>query len=172
MQGDVSVTICQIMEHCFPGAQRRIRGEQESRRQMRQVRRDPPKSRRRLQLFQRPGRLGFSPFRRGIGIAVLVASIYEGKEIDRTLKYLMQFKPNSAYAPGAQDPHWYYGQYYAAQAMWTAGLRRPQYWNEWFQRSATPARSRSQSRGWIVGGSVVLQSLCNGHGLHHLADSK
>ena len=66
-------------------------------------------------------------------VALYSAGVYEGKEIDRALKYLMQFKPNLPLSRREiPDMHWYYGQYYAAQAVWTAGLRQPRYWNEWF----------------------------------------
>lgn len=59
--------------------------------------------------------------------ALYSAGMYEGKEIDRALNYLMKFKP----VPGRRrmDSHYYYGHYYAAQAFWTAGEPR---WSEWF----------------------------------------
>jgi len=64
-------------------------------------------------------------------VALYCAGIYSGPEVDRGLRYLMKFKPGAfagrvGFLPEA---HYYYGQYYAAQAMWTAG---PKYWNEWF----------------------------------------
>lgn len=83
-------------------------------------------------------------------VALYSAGIYEGKEIDRTLNYLMQYKPNSALARReVPDIHWYYGQYYAAQAMWTAGGRSPRYWNDWFPviRDELLARLRGRADG-------------------------
>ena len=66
-------------------------------------------------------------------VALYSAGIYEGKEIERTLKYLAQFKPNLPQSRREiPDGHWFYGQYYAAQAMWTAATRFPQYWNDWY----------------------------------------
>jgi prenyltransferase beta subunit len=64
-------------------------------------------------------------------VALYCAGVYSGPEVERGLRYLMRFKPGafagrSGFIP---DQHYYYGQYYAAQAMWTAG---PEYWNEWF----------------------------------------
>jgi prenyltransferase beta subunit len=63
-------------------------------------------------------------------VALYCAGIYSGPEIDRGLRYLMKFKPGFAGRGGFLPlQHYYYGQYYAAQAMWTAGAK---YWNEWF----------------------------------------
>jgi prenyltransferase beta subunit len=64
-------------------------------------------------------------------VALYCAGVYSGPEIERGLRYLMKQKPGTALGRGGflPDQHYYYGQYYAAQAMWTAG---PKYWNEWF----------------------------------------
>ena len=83
---------------------------------------------RRLGLFiATVGYVGYAPFAPGTFgsaaglVALYSAGIYEGNEIDRTLKYLMQFKPNLPISRREiPDMHWYYGQYYAAQALWTA----------------------------------------------------
>jgi hypothetical protein len=63
--------------------------------------------------------------------ALYCAGVYEGKEIDKGLAYLRQVRPNHNGFGRMQgvDMHYYYGQYYAAQAMWTAG---GEYWKEWF----------------------------------------
>jgi hypothetical protein len=84
-------------------------------------------------------------------VALYSAGIYEGREIDRTLKYLMQFKPNLAISRiEVPDMHWYYGQYYAAQALWTAALRQPRYWNEWFPALRDELMTRRQRNdAWI-----------------------
>jgi Prenyltransferase and squalene oxidase repeat len=64
-------------------------------------------------------------------VALFCAGVYSGPEVERGLRYLMKFKPGAFAGRGGfgADTHYYYGQYYAAQAMWTAG---PKYWNEWF----------------------------------------
>ena len=53
-------------------------------------------------------------------VALYCAGVYQGTEIDRGLRYLMRFKPG-AFAGGRdmmfREQHYYYGQYYAAQAM-------------------------------------------------------
>src|SRR3989442_10206478 len=46
------------------------------------------------------------------------------------LDYLMQRKPGGGrFVDHEMEAHYYYGHYYAAQAMWTAGGR---YWQEWY----------------------------------------
>lgn len=100
---------------------------------------------------------GFSYFRSGgpsafarsaAGLCALYcAGVYKGKEIEKALKYLMQFRPNQAWGRRElPDMHYYYGQYYAAQAMWTAG---GDYWKEWYPaiRDELLSRSRVRSDG-------------------------
>lgn len=60
-------------------------------------------------------------------VALYSAGIYEGDEVRKGLSYLKQYQPQ----PGARpdEMYFYYGHYYAAQAMWTAG---GEYWQEWY----------------------------------------
>jgi hypothetical protein len=106
------------------------------------------------------GQTGSAFARSAAGLAALnSAGIYEGNEIDQTLKYLMQFKPNSTLARREiPEMHWYYGQYYAAQAFWTAGLRQPRYWNEWFPALRDELMSRVRNR---PDGSWADPTTCN-----------
>ena len=64
-------------------------------------------------------------------VALYCAGVYSGPEVERGLRYIMKYKPGAFAGRGGfpVDTHYYYGQYYAAQAMWTAG---PKYWDEWF----------------------------------------
>jgi hypothetical protein len=62
-------------------------------------------------------------------VALHCAGIYKGPELERGLRYLMQFKPNRGFILPEVHLHYYYGHYYAAQAMWTAG---DAYWKEWY----------------------------------------
>jgi hypothetical protein len=57
--------------------------------------------------------------------ALYSAGIYEGPEISAGLNYLR----DKSHRPGGPDFHYFYGHYYAVQAMWTAG---GSYWSEWF----------------------------------------
>jgi hypothetical protein len=66
--------------------------------------------------------------RTAAGVAALYsAGIYKGAEIDKGLAYLRNSRPQRF---GRQaDMHYFYGHYYAVQAMWTAGGN---YWSDWF----------------------------------------
>src|SRR5437899_2736655 len=59
--------------------------------------------------------------------ALYSAGIYKGREIDLGLRHLRQFQPPSQQS--RLDMHYFYGHYYAVQAMWTAG---GDYWSAWF----------------------------------------
>lgn len=61
-------------------------------------------------------------------VAFYSAGIYQGPEIEKGLRYLMQYLPTQV--EPENEPHFFYGQYYAAQAMWHAG--QP-YWRKWYQ---------------------------------------
>ena len=64
--------------------------------------------------------------------------------VERGLNYLMQFCPNRR---GVRpENYYYYGQYYAALAMWTAG---GPFWAEWFPaiRDELIQRSRTGAGG-------------------------
>jgi squalene cyclase len=66
--------------------------------------------------------------RSAAGIVTLYsAGVYEGEELERGLAYLLQFLPTDKAT--ARENHFFYGQYYAAQAMWLAGDR---YWQQWY----------------------------------------
>jgi hypothetical protein len=58
--------------------------------------------------------------------ALYSAGIYKGREIEMGLNHLAQFKPGGR---THFDMHYFYGHYYAVQAMWTAG---GSHWTDWF----------------------------------------
>lgn len=60
-------------------------------------------------------------------VALNGAGIYEGREIEDGLKYVMKFLPHGR--KSAQQQYYFYGQYYAGQAMWQAGGN---YWKAWY----------------------------------------
>ncbi|MBI1917446.1 MAG: terpene cyclase/mutase family protein [Planctomycetes bacterium] len=67
--------------------------------------------------------------RTGAGLSALYsAGVYSGPEIEKGLSYLLTKKPTGGvfFRP---DMQYFYGHYYAAQAMWTAG---DHWWAEWF----------------------------------------
>lgn len=79
----------------------------------------------RYQLLMRPQ----SDFpRSAAGVVTLyTAGMTEGREIDRGLAYLLRFPPRGDLV--RYDAHYFYGQYYAVQAMWHAGDER---WQQWY----------------------------------------
>lgn len=97
--------------------------------------------------------------RTAAGVAALQsAGIYTGPEIEKGLHYLHQFKPNQASRfPHTLDLHYFYGHYYAAQAMWTAGGT---HWSEWYPaiRDELIGRTNRQREGFW------LDSICYQYG--------
>jgi hypothetical protein len=84
--------------------------------------------------------------RTAAGVATLYyAGIYEDDSIDRGLDYLMR---NAFPGAGmAGQAHYYYGHYYAVQAMYLAGGER---WQKWWPASRDEILSRqSPSGGWL-----------------------
>ena len=78
-------------------------------------------------------------------VAPYSAGIYEGDEVSRALNYLMRHKPTSD-ASGIEN-HFFYGHYYAVQAMWHAGGN---YWRGWYPaiRDVLLAR-RKEDGSWF-----------------------
>lgn len=98
---------------------------------------------------QQPGGMGpgMQPAfaRTAAGVCALYsAGIYKGREVESGLKYLTQFRPNGQFQ--RRDMHYFYGHYYAVQAMWTAG---GSYWTEWFPaiRDELVANQNSRADG-------------------------
>ncbi len=83
--------------------------------------------------------------RSAAGVATLFyAGIYEGDEIERGLEYIKRTA-----MPGASSTqaHYYYGHYYAGQAMYLAG---GEYWELWWPAIRDELLGRqSSSGGWM-----------------------
>ena len=63
-------------------------------------------------------------------VGLYSAGIYEGEIIEKGLRYLMRYLPAGGRNGNDVRPdYFFYGHYYAALAMWTAGGT---VWNEWF----------------------------------------
>src|SRR5262249_46313561 len=58
--------------------------------------------------------------------ALYSAGLYDDEDGTKGLDLLLPNKPSGV---KRRDMHYFYGHYYAAQAMWTAGGK---YWTEWF----------------------------------------
>lgn len=100
-----------------------------------------------------PGTGSLFPRSAAAVVGLFSAGIYEGhadykKYVEGGLKYLMRFLPGQRVGNIAdlRQDHYWYGHYYAALAMWTAG--RP-YWPEWFPaiRGELLAK-RTPAGGW------------------------
>ncbi|MCH2114969.1 MAG: terpene cyclase/mutase family protein [Pirellulales bacterium] len=94
------------------------------------------------------GRAPISEFARSAAgvVSLYNGGIYEGPEIERGLAYLMQFFPDKDKGSGGSG-YYFYGQYYAAQAMWHAGGPA---WQRWFPaiRDHLVARQRADG-SWM-----------------------
>lgn len=78
-------------------------------------------------------------------VALYSAGIYEGPETNNGLAYLMHFAPKRGVA--RQEPYYYYGHYYAIQAMWQAG---GDYWSRWYPAVRDELLARQHRDGsWI-----------------------
>ncbi len=73
------------------------------------------------------GGQGFARTAAGV-CALYSAGIYEGREVESGLAFLRRSRP-AVNGFGKPDMHYFYGHYYAVQAMWTAGGR---FWSEWY----------------------------------------
>ncbi len=62
-------------------------------------------------------------------VGLFCAGVYDGKEVKAGLDYLRRFTPGRQWQTFGREDHFFYGHYYAALAMWTAGGA---YWAEWF----------------------------------------
>ncbi len=80
------------------------------------------------------GPTGFARTAAGV-VALYSAGVYKGESVEKGLNYLLKnCKPGAGqdnFGFRRQDMlmHYYYGHYYAVQAMWTAGGN---YWREWY----------------------------------------
>lgn len=85
--------------------------------------------------------------RTAAGLATLYyAGMFQGKEVERGLAYLKQFVPGKG-GRSDGDGHYYYGHYYACQAMFLAG---GEYWATWYPaiRQQLLARQNKGSGHW------------------------
>jgi hypothetical protein len=88
-------------------------------------------------------------------VALYSAAVYDAKEVDSGVSYLKQFMPEIKL--GSRYSHYFYGHYYAAQAMW---IRGGDDWNTWY-----PAiRDELVKRQSISAGGYWADSICNEYG--------
>jgi hypothetical protein len=89
---------------------------------------------------------GGSAFARSAaGVAALqYAGIYSGEELERGLQYLIKFTPPKEESVG----HYFYGHYYAAQAMFLAG---DIYWFAWWPAIRSELLEKQADEGYWKG---------------------
>jgi hypothetical protein len=92
-------------------------------------------------LLSKPGESAFPRSAAGV-VALYSAGIYEGAEIEKGLQYLAQNMPGVDNTAAAN--HFFYGHYYAVQAMWQAG---GEYWSNYYPRIHDTLLARQQPDG-------------------------
>jgi hypothetical protein len=87
-------------------------------------------------------------------VALYSAAVYDSKEVDAGIAYLKQFMPEIKL--GSRYSHYFYGHYYAIQAMW---IRGGDDWNTWYPaiRDELVRRQSATSGFWA-------DSICNEYG--------
>jgi len=79
-------------------------------------------------------------------VALYSAGVYDSPEINKGLDYLGKFLPQPNTPP--YQGYYYYGHYYAVQAMWHAGGER---WQKWYPAVRDHLISRQQQDGSWTG---------------------
>lgn len=88
-------------------------------------------------------------------VALYSAAVYDSKEVEAGVAYLKQFMPEIKL--GSRYSHYYYGHYYAVQAMW---IRGGDDWSIWY-----PAiRDELVRRQSVSSGGFWPDSICNEYG--------
>ena len=78
-------------------------------------------------------------------VGLFSAGVYTGVEIERGLRYLMQYVPGKRGFDNRLE-HYYYAHYYAGLAMWTAG---GDYWAEWFPAAREDLLGKARAAGGV-----------------------
>ena len=97
-------------------------------------------------------------------VALQSAGEYDSKEVRDGIAYLRQF--GRGMRPGRRNHHFFYGQYYAAQAMWLQGGSA---WTEWYT-SIRDDLIEPSIGGGLLAGQRRVQRVWHGDGAHHPAD--
>ena len=80
-------------------------------------------------------------------VALYSAAVYDAKEVDNGINYLKRLMPEIKH--GQRSPHYFYGHYYAAQAMW---IRGGDDWSRWYPAIRSELVQRQNAAGsWVDG---------------------
>ena len=142
---DLSITICQIMA-MRAARDAGLQVPDEVRTKCIEYVKKSQKSDGSFQYTLRGGRTTVALTAAGV-VSLYSAGIYEGENIEKALKWIMQRKPSKSGSASVSPMNYYYAHYYAVQAMWHAQFKHPDYWNEWYQaiRDELVDRKRSGS---------------------------
>jgi hypothetical protein len=141
LEADVSVTICQIMAlRAARNAGIYVPNETIDR-CTEYVKRCQNPDGGFMYMISQPGISDFPRSAAGI-VALYSAGIYEGPEIEKGLQYLWDHAPHLNQRRG--ESYYFYGQYYAAQAMYQAGDK---HWTRWYPSIRDQILSRQGSGG-------------------------
>ncbi|QDU55005.1 prenyltransferase/squalene oxidase repeat-containing protein [Aeoliella mucimassa] len=91
-------------------------------------------------------------------VALYSAGVYEGPEIEKGLVYVDRFLPDPRQM--SRESHYFYGHYYAVQAMWHAGGPR---WQRWYPAiRETLVKSQRPDGSWqdSVGADYATAMSC------------
>ncbi|MFP6613256.1 MAG: prenyltransferase/squalene oxidase repeat-containing protein [Pirellulales bacterium] len=86
-------------------------------------------------------------------VALYSAGVYDSPEISKGLKYLIQHLPRPDRL--SRESHYFYGHYYAVQAMWHAG---GDYWSRWYPAIRDELIAMQRSSGFW------MDSICREYG--------
>jgi len=95
------------------------------------------------------GQRPYSMFARSAAclVGLFSAGQYSGPAVDRGLRYVMQFLPVRQFSQNEIPAHYYYyGHYYAALAMWTAG---GEHWAQWFPAVRDELLGKARAAGGV-----------------------
>ncbi|MSU76521.1 MAG: prenyltransferase [Gemmataceae bacterium] len=102
---------------------------------------------------------GFARTAAGV-VALYSAGIYDDPSVERGLNYLMTFRPgpnrNIGFL-GDVNAHYFYGHYYAVQAMWIAGGN---YWRQWYPAIRDELLTNRRKDGSWLQGIVPCTHYC------------
>jgi hypothetical protein len=74
-------------------------------------------------------------------VSLYSAGIYDGEPIEKALQWLLRYLPGKG---SSNTSYFFYGHYYAVQAMWHAG---GDYWNQWYPAIRTALLQSQLSDG-------------------------
>jgi prenyltransferase beta subunit len=99
--------------------------------------------------YQHSFRMNSGYARTAAGVVALYhAGVYEGKDVERGVKYLEDKRLGDdgwgGGGRGRSETHYYYGAYYAAQAMFVAG---DQHWIPWYRATAKDILAKQSKAG-------------------------